>query len=232
MRWSRRQFTRRCSVFGLGRGNGRLCDAGPRSGEGARRSDRRRAWWRDLRSLSRRARRGALAVTLIRAAGPLHDVFLQQSLSCRLAWPFASLVHDYNGLALLGVRKVQARAVRIDPVAKSVGAGEPASRIAITQTSSMVAPGIDLKYGSIEGYGDHTGRSCRSRAWKAGAQTSCCGASSRRCPERRPVRHHGTAGTLPLSAGQFSLVAAYFMRANPRSKILVLDAKDSFSEQC
>ena len=120
MRWSRRQFTRRCSVFGLaavtvgfpmlvrGQAKGRVVVIGGGPGGAT-----------CARYLAKQSGE-ALAVTLIEQQARYTTCFYSNLYLA--GWrDFASLVHDYNGLASLGVRKVQARAMHIDPVAKSVG---------------------------------------------------------------------------------------------------------------
>jgi sulfide dehydrogenase [flavocytochrome c] flavoprotein subunit len=229
MRWSRRQFTRRCSVFGLaaltvgfpmllrGQAKGRVVVIGGGPGGAT-----------CARYLAKQSGE-SLAVTLIEEQARYTTCFYTNLYLA--GWrDFASLVHDYNGLASVGVQKVQARAVDIDPVAKSVRleTGE-----GIAYDKLVVAPGIDLKYDSIEGYGEDAAQ-VMPHAWKAGTQTKLLRSQLEAMPDGglfvvtvppEPYR------CPPGPYERVSVVAAYFTQAKPRSKILVLDAKDSFSKQ-
>jgi sulfide dehydrogenase [flavocytochrome c] flavoprotein chain len=229
MRWSRRQFTRRSGAFGLaaatvgfpmllrGQAKGRVVVIGGGAGGAT-----------CARYLAKQSG-DALAVTLVEQQARYTTCFYSNLYLA--GWrDFASLVHDYDGLASAGVTKVQARAVDVDPVAKSVRleSGET-----IPYDKLVVAPGIDLKYGSIGGYSEDVAQTM-PHSWKAGPQTKLLRGKLEAMPDgglfvitvpQDPYR------CPPGPYERASLVASYFTQAKPRSKILILDAKDNFSKQ-
>ena len=97
----------------------------------------------------------------------------------------------------------------------------------------MLAPGIAFKFGAIEGY-DKAATEIMPHAWNGGPQTELL---------RRQLESMEDGGVFLIAAppnpfrcppGPYeraSLVAYYFKQFKPRSKILILDAKDSFFEQ-
>ena len=97
----------------------------------------------------------------------------------------------------------------------------------------MLAPGIAFKFGAIEGY-DEAATEIMPHAWIAGPQTELL---------RRQLDSMEDGGLFlivsppnpfrcpPGPYERASLVAYYFKQFKPKSKILILDAKDSFFEQ-
>jgi NADPH-dependent 2,4-dienoyl-CoA reductase/sulfur reductase-like enzyme len=126
--------------------------------------------------------------------------------------------------------KLRARAVAVDPVAKSVRL-ENGTKIAYDKL--VVAPGIDLKYGAIGGYSEAAARKM-PHAWKAGAQTSLLRSQLEAMPDGGLLVITVPPEPYRCPPGPYeraSLIASYFTQAKPRSKILILDAKDKFSKQ-
>ncbi|MBI1209306.1 MAG: NAD(P)/FAD-dependent oxidoreductase [Azospirillum sp.] len=97
----------------------------------------------------------------------------------------------------------------------------------------IVAPGIGFQSGTLEGY-DQAAAEIMPHAWQGGAQTALL---------RRQLEAMDDGGVFVIAAppdpfrcppGPYEracLVADYFKREKPRSKILILDAKDHFFEQ-
>jgi NADPH-dependent 2,4-dienoyl-CoA reductase/sulfur reductase-like enzyme len=171
----------------------------------------------------------ALAVTLVEQQARYTTCFYSNLYLA--GWrDFASLVHGYDGLGAAGVRQIQARAVGVDPVAKSVRL-ESGERIAYDKL--VVAPGIDLRYGSIAGYGEDAAQAM-PHAWKAGAQTRLLRSQLEAMPDGGLFVITAPPEPYRCPPGPYeraSLIASYFTQTKPRSKILILDAKDSFSKQ-
>ena len=144
---------------------------------------------------------------------------------------FESLTHGYETLAQrYGINVIHDAAATIDPVAKTValkgGSKLPYDRL-------VLAPGIAFKFGAIEGY-DQAATEIMPHAWIAGPQTELL---------RRQLESMEDGGLFLIVAppnpfrcppGPYeraSLVAYYFKQFKPKSKILILDAKDSFFGQ-
>jgi sulfide dehydrogenase [flavocytochrome c] flavoprotein subunit len=97
----------------------------------------------------------------------------------------------------------------------------------------VLAPGIDIRWDALPGY-DETAAERMPHAWKAGEQTLLL---------RRQLEAMEDGGLVVISApanpfrcppGPYeraSLIAHYLKTRKPRSKLIVLDAKDAFSKQ-
>ncbi len=107
----------------------------------------------------------ALDVTLIEASATYTTCFFS-NLYLGGFRTYQSLQHNYDGLKKLGVKVVVARATDVDQAARTVRAGGrsyPYDRL-------VVAPGIEIKYGSIEGYSEQASQ-LMPHAYLPGAQT-------------------------------------------------------------
>lgn len=141
-----------------------------------------------------------------------------------------SITHGYDGLAKSGVRVVHATVQGVDRDAKrlSLSNGNP-----VLYDKLVLSPGIDLNYEGIQGY-DRTVAEKLPHAWKAGPQTVLLrkqleampdgGTFIMVCPDN-PYR------CPPGPYERASMIAHYFKTKKPKSKILLLDAKESFSKQ-
>jgi NADPH-dependent 2,4-dienoyl-CoA reductase/sulfur reductase-like enzyme len=97
----------------------------------------------------------------------------------------------------------------------------------------VLSPGIDLRFDALPGY-DARAAEAMPHAWKAGPQTELL---------RRQLEAMEDGGTVVMAVpanpyrcppGPYeraSLIAWYLKTRKPRSKLLVLDAKDVFSKQ-
>ena len=97
----------------------------------------------------------------------------------------------------------------------------------------MLAPGIDINWSGLPGY-DEKAAETMPHAWKAGAQTTLLRRQTRGDGRWRAGRDVGAGQSLPLPARPYeraSLIAHYLKTRKPKSKLLLLDAKDAFSKQ-
>ncbi len=184
---------------------------------------------------------GATAARFIKALDPRLSVTLLEPNATFTACPFSNEVlvglrdlsaqqFGYDGLRKAGVDVVAERAVSIDVQARvvaSAGGGKlPYDRL-------VIAPGVDIAWGGLPGY-DETAAETLPHAWKAGAQTTLL---------RRQLMAMEDGGTVVISApanpyrcppGPYeraSLIAWWLKANRPKSKLLLLDAKDVFSKQ-
>jgi len=145
--------------------------------------------------------------------------------------PLESLSHGYETLAQhYGITVIHEPAAAIDPVAKTVGLGGGAQ---LPYDRLVLAPGIAFKFGGIDGY-DEAAAQVMPHAWNAGPQSELL---------RRQLESMEDGGVFvlvvppdpfrcpPAPYERASLVAYYFKQFKPKSKILILDAKDSFKAQ-
>jgi sulfide dehydrogenase [flavocytochrome c] flavoprotein subunit len=142
----------------------------------------------------------------------------------------ASQQFGYDAVKRAGVTLAQQNATAVDTQARRVtladGAVLPYDRL-------VIAPGIDLRFDAVPGYTE-AATEAMPHAWKAGEQTLLL---------RRQLDAMEDGGTVVISApanpfrcppGPYeraSLIAYYLKTKKPRSKLIVLDAKDTFSKQ-
>lgn len=167
-------------------------------------------------------------VTLIEANEHYHTCFMSNEVLGG-GRELASIRHGYGGLADRGVRVVRARATGVDAEARAV-ATDAGDRFGYDRL--IVSPGISLKPGAIEGY-DEAAAAAMPHAWMAGEQTALLRAQLEAmddggtfviCPPGNPFR------CPPGPYERVCQVAHYFKTHKPKSKILVLDAKEKFSK--
>ena len=128
------------------------------------------------------------------------------------------------------MRVIHDRADAIDPVAKTVTL---ASGLGLTYDRLIVAPGIAFRDGAIAGY-DEAASEVMPHAWMAGPQTQLLRRQLEAMPDGGLFLMAAPADPFRCPPGPYeraSMVAAYFKQHKPRSKILILDAKDTFFEQ-
>lgn len=177
------------------------------------------------------ARFGAsLDITLIESKARYTTCFFSNRYIAGLQ-DFDSITHGYDRLAdNPGVRMLHEATAAIDPGARTVrlSGGE-----AIGWDRLVVAPGIDFRWGAIDGYGPETAE-IMPHAWRAGAQSRLLraqleamedGGTFLIAPPEDPYR------CPPGPYERVSLVAHYFKRTKPKSKIVILDAKSEFPLQ-
>jgi len=178
---------------------------------------------------------GATAAKYIRLWDPSLDVVLIERDAQFVSCPISNLVlagftnmqeitRDRSGLTRHGVQVVRDEAVAIDAAKKSVrlaGGGE------ITYERLVVSPGIDFTFGEVQGYEAAMASGRVLHAWKAGPQTVAL---------RKQLEDMRDGGVYILSVptqpyrcppGPYeraSVIADYFKRVKPKSKVLVLDA--------
>jgi sulfide dehydrogenase [flavocytochrome c] flavoprotein chain len=136
----------------------------------------------------------------------------------------------YDALRRDGITVAHQNAVGVDQQARRVTLGDGA---ALAYDRLVLAPGIDLRMDALPGY-DEGAAAIMPHAWKAGEQTQLL---------RKQLEAMEDGGTVVMSSppnpfrcppGPYeraSLIAHYLKTKKPRSKLIVLDAKDAFSKQ-
>ena len=185
---------------------------------------------------------GATAARLLAVAGGGLDITLVEPRTSYVTCFFSnlyigglrsleSLTHSYGVLSeRYNVRLMHQVAVAIDPAARTV---RLAGGDVLSWDRLIVAPGIDFQWDAIEGYGPEAARTM-PHAWQAGEQTELLrrqleamddGGIFLIAPPDTPYR----CPTAPYERA--SLVAHYFKREKPKSRIIILDAKNDFPLQ-
>ena len=136
----------------------------------------------------------------------------------------------YDKLAAAGVTVISQAAAKIEPQQRSV---TTADGTVLTYDRLVLSPGIDFHVEALPGY-DEAASQKMPHAWKAGAQTLLL---------RKQLEAMDDGGTVaiaipanpsrcpPAPYERASLIAHYLKTNKPRSKVLILDAKDNFSQQ-
>lgn len=137
---------------------------------------------------------------------------------------------DYDKLAAEGVTVIGQAVTTIEPQLRSV---LTADGVALPYDRLVLSPGIDFRFEALPGY-DEAASEKMPHAWKAGAQTLLL---------RRQLEAMDDGGTVaiaippnpsrcpPAPYERASLIAHYLKTRKSRSKVLILDAKDNFSQQ-
>jgi NADPH-dependent 2,4-dienoyl-CoA reductase/sulfur reductase-like enzyme len=182
---------------------------------------------------------GASCARALRQVSPRIAVTLVEPNATFTACPFSNAVigglrelsaqqFTYERVAADGIVVVRATAVDAQNGAVTLadGARLPYDRL-------VLAPGIDIRWGALPGY-DEPAAAQMPHAWRAGEQTLRL---------RRQLEAMDDGGLVVISApanpfrcppGPYeraSLIAHYLKTKKPKSKLLVLDAKDAFSKQ-
>ncbi len=184
---------------------------------------------------------GATAARFLRRIAPQIEVTLIEPSETFITCPFSNTVigglnpisaitHTYDGLKAAGVKVVKDRVTAIDAPGKNVrlaggGANAPYDRL-------IVSPGIDFKWNAVEGYNEAAAE-IMPHAYKAGPQTLLLRKQLEEMPDGGTVVMAVPANPYRCPPGPYeraSLIAAYLKKAKPRSKIIILDAKDAFSK--
>lgn len=136
----------------------------------------------------------------------------------------ADITMPYDGLEKRGVKLVRDRATRVDPQAKTVTLAGGAT---IRYDKLLLSPGVDLNFDAIEGLraANQSGRILQ--AWKAGAETVALRKQLQAMPDGGVYAITIPEAPYRCPPGPYeraSVVADYFKRAKPKSKVLILDA--------
>jgi hypothetical protein len=97
----------------------------------------------------------------------------------------------------------------------------------------VLAPGIDFQFDALPGY-DEAASARMPHAWKAGEQTMLLRRQLEAMDDGGLVALTAPAGPLrcaPAPYERASLIAHYLKAKKPRSKIIILDAKDAIPQQ-
>src|SRR5712671_435744 len=137
---------------------------------------------------------------------------------------------SYDRIVAEGVTVVAQAAVKINPQARIVSLADGQS---LGYDRLVLAPGIDLRFDALPGY-DEAAAARMPHAWKAGEQTALLRRQLEAMDDGGVVVIAAPAAPLrcaPAPYERASLIAHYLKNKKPRSKILILDAKDGFSQQ-
>src|SRR3954471_19353702 len=175
---------------------------------------------------------GATVAKYVRMWDPDINVMLvdrgTQFVSCPLSnlvlggnRTMADITRGYDGLRKYGVQILNGDAVAIDHAKKTVTFGRGS---VLTYDRLVLSPSVDFLFDEIEGY---AGQDRILHAWRAGPETVALRAQLDAMPDGGV--YVVSIPTMPYRCppGPYERacqLAAYFKRAKPRSKVLILDA--------
>ena len=184
---------------------------------------------------------GATCARALRRADPRFEVTLVEPNPIFTACPLSNAViaglrdiqdqcFGYDAIRNQGIALAPEQATAVEAQARRVALRSGA---ALDFDRLVLAPGIAIRWDALPGY-DETAAAVMPHAWLAGDQTLLL---------RRQLEAMADGGTVVISApanpfrcppGPYeraSLIAYYLKKAKPRSKLIILDAKDNFSKQ-
>ncbi|HHC72454.1 MAG TPA: cytochrome C [Thiotrichales bacterium] len=182
---------------------------------------------------------GATAAKYIRLIDPSIQVTLIEPAKTYVTCPGSNWVlgglrkidqitMTYDGLERHGVKVVHDMVTHVDPDKRSV---KLKSGGTLSYDRLVVSPGIDFKWG--KGYTAAVSHEI-PHAWKAGAQTTLLRKQLEAMPDGGTfiiVPPNNPFRCPPGPAERISMVAHYFKKHKPKSKIIALDPKGKFSKQ-
>ena len=143
---------------------------------------------------------------------------------------FEAQQFGYDRITADGVKVALSAATKIDPQARTIGLADGTS---LGYDRLVLAPGIDMRFDALAGY-DEAASAKMPHAWKAGEQTLLLKRQLEAMKDGGVVVIAVPAAPLrcpPAPYERASLIAHYLKTNKPRSKVLVLDAKDGYSQQ-
>lgn len=184
---------------------------------------------------------GASAARFLKRANSKLDVTLVTDGTTFTACPFSNHVivglreiaaqqFGYAQITAEGVTLAAAAARGIDASKRTVALANGST---LAYDRLVMAPGIDIDWKALKGY-DENAAEVMPHAWKAGEQTLLL---------RRQLESMEDGGKVVMSSPatpvrcppaiyeRASLIAWYLKAKKPKSKVIVLDAKDTFSQQ-
>ncbi len=186
---------------------------------------------------------GATAAKYLKMMDPALDVTLVERQKTYTACPLSNevisghgkledLQTGYDGLAKRGINVVIDDAVGIDPAKKTVSLK---SGKTLNYDALVLSPGVDFNYAAIAGHSEELANTTHPHAWKAGPQTLVL---------KKQLESMKDGGTFVITVppGPFRCPPGPYERAaqvanylrdhgTGKSKVLILDANDSFSKK-
>jgi NADPH-dependent 2,4-dienoyl-CoA reductase/sulfur reductase-like enzyme len=184
---------------------------------------------------------GATCARTLKRLDPKADVTLVEPNATFTACPFSNNVvaglreieaqqFGYDKIAADGVRLAKLSADKVDAAARTVTLSDGAT---LQYDRLVLAPGIDIRWDALPGYNEAAAEKM-PHAWKAGEQTLLLRRQLEAMEDGGLVLMSSPANPFRCPPGPYeraSLIAYYLKTKKPRSKLIVLDSKDTFSKQ-
>ena len=183
---------------------------------------------------------GATCARALKAIDPKLHVTLVEAGATFTACPFSNSVivglrelkaqqFGYDKVRSAGVNLVIGTAIGVNTVGRTVRLAD----VTLPYDRLVLAPGIDIRWDGLPGY-DEAAAAKMPHAWKAGEQTTLLRSQLEAMEDGGLVVMSAPANPFRCPPGPYeraSLIAHYLKTKKPKSKLIVLDAKDQFSKQ-
>jgi NADPH-dependent 2,4-dienoyl-CoA reductase/sulfur reductase-like enzyme len=184
---------------------------------------------------------GTTCARFIKRLNPKITVTLVEASQTFTACPFSNNV-------MVGLRDLKAQQFGYDKVAAeqiamnfapATGVDRQARVVTLSNGARLnydrlvLAPGIDIRWDGLPGYNEAAAERM-PHAWKAGEQTLLLRSQLEAMPDGGTVIIAAPANPFRCPPGPYeraSLIAYYLKTKKPKSKLIILDAKDAFSKQ-
>jgi sulfide dehydrogenase [flavocytochrome c] flavoprotein chain len=184
---------------------------------------------------------GASCVRALKQIEPKLQATLVEPNRTFVACPFSNNViaglrsleeqqFGYDKIAAAGVTVAAQEATAVDASARTVRLADGTT---LGYDRLVLSPGVDLRFGALQGY-DEAAAAKMPHAWKAGEQTLLLRKQLEAMDDGGLVVIAAPANPYRCPPGPYEracLIAHYLKTKKPRSKLLILDAKDTFSKQ-
>lgn len=184
---------------------------------------------------------GTTAARTLKKLNPALTVTLVEPNATFTACPFSNGViaglrdllqqqFGYDNVQRAGVAVVRSTVTAVDAAAKSATLADGTR---LSWDRLVMTPGIDIRWDGLPGYTEAAAEKM-PHAWKAGAQTTLLRRQLEAMEDGGVVVMSAPANPFRCPPGPYeraSLIAHYLKTKKPKSKLLLLDAKDAFSKQ-
>jgi sulfide dehydrogenase [flavocytochrome c] flavoprotein subunit len=184
---------------------------------------------------------GASCARALKRIDPKIAVTLVEASHTFTACPFSNNViaglrdlkaqqFDYKRFEASGINITFEPATRVDAAARTVIIGDAAR---LPYDRLVLAPGIDIRWDGLPGYNEAAAERM-PHAWRAGEQTLLLRKQLESMEDGGLVVISAPANPFRCPPGPYeraSLIAHYLKTRKPKSKLIILDAKDAFSKQ-
>jgi len=185
---------------------------------------------------------GAIAAKYLKKLDPSLDVLLIEQNPSYVSCPLSnevlsgerdlmSLTFSYKGLSAQGINIMQDRVVAVDADKQTV-TGSSGNHYRYDKL--VLSPGVDYRWEAIEGYSEALADQRFPHAWKAGPQTQLLRDQLLAMRDGGVVLIAAPPNPFRCPPGPYeraAQIAHYLHHHKPKSKVMMLDAKDAFSKQ-
>jgi sulfide dehydrogenase [flavocytochrome c] flavoprotein chain len=176
----------------------------------------------------------------IKALNPKIHVTLVEASQTFTACPFSNAVlgglrdlkaqqFGYDKVRAAGVNVVIGTAIGVNQTGRTVRLSD----VTLPYDRLVLSPGIDIRWDALPGYNEAAAAKM-PHAWRAGEQTTLLRNQLTSMEDGGLVVMSAPANPFRCPPGPYEracLIAHYLKTSKPKSKLLVLDAKDQFSKQ-